>query len=35
MKRLTAQWRVQQAESNRLDAAIAGNLKALGFGSDE
>ena len=33
MKRLSAQWRDQQAEAQRLDAAIAENLKALGFGS--
>ena len=31
MRRLTAQWREQQAEAARLDAAIADNLKALGF----
>ena len=32
MKRLTAQWREQQAEATRLDAAIEANLKSLGFG---
>lgn len=32
MKRLVAQLREQQAEGARLDAAIAGNLEALGFG---
>ncbi len=31
MQRLAAQWREQQAEAARLDAAIADNLKALGF----
>ena len=31
MNRLTAQWREQQAEARRLDAAIAENLKSLGF----
>ena len=31
MTRLTAQWRKQQAEGLRLDAAIAGNLEKLGF----
>ena len=35
MKRLTAQWREQQAEARKLDAAIAENLKALGFGVGE
>ena len=34
MTRLTAQLREQQAEAARLDAAIAENLKALGFGGD-
>ena len=29
--RLTAQWREQQAEARRLDAAIEANLKSLGF----
>ena len=32
MARLTAQWREQQAEVRRLDAAIEENLKRLGFG---
>ena len=32
MHRLTAQWRQQQAEAERLDAAIAENLEKLGFG---
>ncbi len=32
MKRLVAQLKEQQAEGARLDAAIAANLKALGFG---
>jgi type I restriction enzyme M protein len=31
MQRLSAQWREQQQEAARLDAAIADNLKALGF----
>ena len=31
MARLTAQWREQQAEARRLDAAIEANLKSLGF----
>ncbi|TSE27285.1 Type I restriction enzyme EcoKI M protein [Tepidimonas sediminis] len=31
MARLAAQWRAQQAEAARLDAAIEANLKALGF----
>ena len=31
MIRLTAQWRNEQAEARRLDAAIEGNLKGLGF----
>ena len=31
MQRLTAQWREQQAEAVRLDAAIAKNLEKLGF----
>ena len=34
MKRLAAQWREQQVEAQRLDAAIEENLKALGFGGD-
>ncbi|MDE2903681.1 MAG: class I SAM-dependent DNA methyltransferase [Chloroflexota bacterium] len=32
MARLTIQWRQQQAEARRLDAAIEENLKRLGFG---
>ena len=32
MVRLTAQWREQQAEARKLDAAIEENLKRLGFG---
>ena len=35
MKRLAAQWRKQQAEAARLDAAIEANLKALGFDIQE
>ena len=31
MAQLSAQWRAQQEEARRLDAAIAVNLKALGF----
>ena len=31
MTRLTAQWREQQAEAQKLDAAIAANLERLGF----
>ena len=34
MARLSAQWREQQAEAQRLDAAIAGNLERLGFGGN-
>ncbi len=34
MQRLTAQWREQQAEAVRLDAAIEANLERLGFGGD-
>ena len=34
MKRLAARLREQQAEGARLDAAIAANLDALGFGDD-
>ena len=34
MERLTAQWREQQAEARRLDAAIEANLTALGFGDN-
>ena len=32
MARLSAQWREQQAEAQRLDSAIADNLATLGFG---
>ncbi len=32
MQRLAAQWREQQAEGQRLDAAIEANLEKLGFG---
>ena len=32
MRRLTAQWREQQAEAQELDAQIAANLERLGFG---
>ena len=32
MARLAAQWRTQQAEARRLDAAIEANLERLGFG---
>ena len=32
MKRLTAMLRDQQAEAAKLDSAIAGNLKDLGYG---
>jgi type I restriction enzyme M protein len=32
MQRLVAQWREQQAEAAKLDAAIATNLKELGYG---
>ena len=32
MTRLAAEWREQRAEARRLDAAIAKNLKTLGFG---
>ena len=35
MKRLTAQWREQQAEARNLDTAIEANLAALGFGNEE
>ena len=34
MRRLAAQWRGRQAGAAKLDAAIAANLKALGFGED-
>ena len=33
MDRLTTQWHEQQLEATRLDAAIAANLKLLGFGT--
>ena len=32
MASLTAQWQKQQAEAQRLNAAIEANLKSLGFG---
>jgi type I restriction enzyme M protein len=32
MARLSAQWRQQRDEAARLDAAIAANLKELGYG---
>jgi len=35
MKRLVAQLREQQAEAQKLDAAIQENLKALGFGEEQ
>ena len=35
MARLTAQWRQQQAEARRLDAAIEANLDRLGFGTGQ
>ena len=35
MRRLAAEWRAQQAEAARLDAAIEANLKALGFGRED
>ena len=35
MARLTAQWRRQQAEARRLDAAIEENLARLGFGTGQ
>ena len=34
MARLTKQWRQQQAEAAKLDAAIEANLARLGFRSD-
>lgn len=34
MTRLVAELQAQQTEGARLDAAIANNLKALGFGED-
>jgi len=33
MQRLSAQWREQQHEAARLDAAIEANLKELGYGA--
>ena len=33
MARLSAEWREQQGEAARLDAAIAANLEQLGFGA--
>ena len=33
MSRLTAQWREQQVEAQRLDAEIEENLGRLGFGT--
>jgi type I restriction enzyme M protein len=33
MQRLSVQWRAQQAEAARLDAAIAANLRELGYGA--
>ena len=35
MRRLAAEWRAQQAEAARLDAAIEENLKSLGFGGED
>ena len=35
MKRLTAEWRKQQAGAVKLDAAIKVNLTRLGFGGDK
>ena len=35
MARLTKQWREQQAEARRLDAAIEENLARLGFGTGQ
>ena len=35
MARLAAQWREQQAEAQRLDAAIEANLARLGFGTGQ
>ena len=34
MARLSAQWREQQAEAARLDAAIEENLRTLGFAAE-
>ena len=35
MARLAGEWREQQAEAQRLDAAIEENLKGLGFGDGQ
>ena len=35
MRRLAAEWRAQQTEAARLDAAIEENLKRLGFGAED
>ena len=35
MTRLAAQWREQQGEARRLDAAIEKNLMSLGFGVEK
>ena len=35
MRRLAAEWRAQQTEAARLDAAIEENLKRLGFGGED
>jgi len=35
MRRLAARWRGQQAEAQRLDAAIEANLKSLGYAINE
>jgi type I restriction enzyme, R subunit len=35
MRRLAAQWREQQAEARRLDAAIEANLETLGYAINE
>ncbi len=35
MRRLVAELQAHQAEAARLDAAIAANLQAMGFGGDE
>ena len=32
MKRFSDQWREQQAEARKMDAAIEANLKELGYG---
>ena len=34
MARLATEWREQQTEAQRLDAAIEENLKGLGFGEN-